>query len=153
MNNSTQLSQIANQLLQQENHQYESEYKEYRMKLETALTATERRERLTGHLVWMSFLVAFVLMFVGGSKVFGPFDPTEEGANYVSIALSLVYVVAAIIFPISLASYLSRFRPQSVSARSKLREANQLVVRTELAELRQKIARLAQHQQAESSHP
>ena len=53
-------------------------------------------------------------------------------------------VVATIIFPISLASYLSRFRPQSVNARSQLREANLMVVRTQLAELRQQIARLAQ---------
>ena len=153
MDNSVQLSQIANQLLQQENQQYDSEYKDYRMKLETALTAAERRERLIGHLVWMSFLVAYVLMFVGGSRVLGPFDPTEEGANFVSIALSFVYVVAAIIFPVSLASYLSRVRPQSVNARSQLREANQMVVRTELAELRQQIARLAHHHHPESSHP
>jgi hypothetical protein len=57
------------------------------MKLETALTATERRERLTGHLVWMSFPVAFVLMFVGGSgwapafrhHFFRPCNPAPVG--------------------------------------------------------------------------
>lgn len=143
MNNFDQLSDIGQQLLRQENYPLDSDYREYRMKLENALTMAERRERRTGHLVWMSFLVALILMFVGGLEVVGPFDPTEDDANIVSMVFSVIYAVSVIIFPISLASYLSRFWPRAVSARCQLQEAHQMVVLTELAEMRREIARLA----------
>lgn len=146
MNSRTQRTDIADQLLQQEILQHDSKYQEYRMRLENALEKVEHRERLIGHVVWISFLTAFILMFIGGSKVFGPFDPSEEGANIVSLVLSVVYVIAAIAFPVALASYLSRLRPRTADARKQLREANQGVVRAEICELRQQIALLAREQ-------
>ena len=57
---------FAMQLLQQDQPFSESEYKEYRMKLEDALTAARRRERPVGQAAWVSFLIGVVLMFVGG---------------------------------------------------------------------------------------
>ena len=72
---------FAMQLLQQDQPFSESEYKEYRMKLEDALTAARRRERLVGHAAWVSFLIGVVLMFVGGSRVVGDLDPWSRDAT------------------------------------------------------------------------
>ena len=81
---------FAMQLLQQDQPFSESEYKEYRMKLEDALTAARRRERLVGHAAWVSFLIGVVLMFVGGSRVVGDFDPWSRAGPLMSVIVVLV---------------------------------------------------------------
>ena len=139
MTDANRANRFAERLLQQDEPPDASHYKEYRMKLENALTAAQRRERLAGHVAIVSFVVALALMFVGGSRLVGPFDPTDKDANWVSVTLGVVYCLAAVLFWVSLASYFSRFRPAVRDARERLRDADILALTREIGELRKRI--------------
>lgn len=89
-----------------------TKYEEYRMSLELALSRAQRREIIAFHVCWVSMLVAMVLMFVGGSRVVGSFDPYDDTATPLSITLGVIWVLANIAWPLSLASVYSRFRPR-----------------------------------------
>ena len=82
------------------------------MSLELALSRAQRRETIAFHVCWVSMLVAMVLMFVGGSRVVGSFDPYDVTATPWSMALAVIWVLANIAWPLSLASVYSRFRPR-----------------------------------------
>lgn len=101
----------------------ESDYEEYRMELETALKRAERRGRLAFHICWSSMLVAIGLSLVGASRVFGSFDPFDRSANLLTLVLGVIYVLACIAFPLSLASWYSRFRPRGHVIRQQIAEA------------------------------
>ena len=94
-------------------------YEKYRMKLNIEIEKTIYRERVATHLCWVSLALSIVLMYVGGSKVLGSFDPYSDTANPLSIALGVVFIVANIVWPISLASVLSRFMPRLRALREK----------------------------------
>ena len=130
---------FAMKLLQQDQPFSESQYKEYRMKLEDALTAAQRRERLVGHAAWVSFLVAGVLMFFGGSRVVGSFDPWSRDATVLSVTLGAVYCIAMIIWPLAIASYFSRFRPRVRDIKEQIRDTAILALQCEIADLRKQI--------------
>ena len=98
-------------LLREETHD-ETKYEEYRMSLELALNRAQRRERIAFHVCWVSMLVAMVLMFVGGSGVVGSFDPYDDTATPLSITLAVIWTLANVAWPLSLASVYSRFRPR-----------------------------------------
>jgi hypothetical protein len=140
MPNAQNTTRFATQLLQQDEPLSDSQYKEYRMKLENALTTAQRRQKLAYRVVVVSCVVSFTLMFVGGSGIFGSFDPWEKEANIVSMTLGVIYLLAAVIFPLSLASYYSRFRPRVREAREQLRDASILDLQREMCELRKQIA-------------
>jgi len=131
---------FAAQLVQQDQALSDSKYKEYRMNLERVLSRAERRERIAGYVVVASLVVGLVLMFVGGSRVLGDFDPWSNQATALSVALGVVYVAATVLFWISLASYFSRFRPGVRTARDQLRDAALLDVQRQLRELREQLA-------------
>ncbi len=130
---------FAMQLLQQDQPFSESEYKEYRMKLEDALTAARRRERLVGHAAWVSFLIGVVLMFVGGSRVVGDFDPWSREATILSVMLGVIYCIAAVTWPLAMASYFSRFRPRVRDIKEQIRDTTICALQCEIAELRKQI--------------
>ena len=90
----------------------ESKYEEYRMNLHLALNRAERRERITFHICWVSMLVAWGLSLVGGLRIIGSFDPYDPTATAFSVATGVIFVLACIVFPLSLASLHSRFRPR-----------------------------------------
>jgi len=90
----------------------ESRYEEYRMNLDLELNRTERRERMTFHICWVSLLLAWGLSLLGGLRVIGSFDPYDKTATALSIATGAAYVLACIVFPLSLAALYSRFRPR-----------------------------------------
>lgn len=113
-----------------------SKYEEYRMNLELALNRAERFEKIAFHTCWASLLVAVVLSFVGGSKVVGSFDPYDERANPLSITLGIIYVLASIAFPLSLASSYSRFRPRIRSVKQEISDAKIDKLQREVEELR-----------------
>lgn len=112
-----------------------SEYEEYRMNLELALNRSERFARITFHVCWVSFLTASVLMFVGGTHIVGSFDPYDNTANPLSIALGVIYVLANIAWPLSLASLYSRFRP-------RIRSVKQEISDTKIDQLQREVERL-----------
>ena len=148
MTNSHNTSRFAAQLLQQDEPLSDSQYKEYRMKLENALTTAERREKLARRVVVVSCVVSFTLIFVGGSQIFGDFDPWSKEATIVSVTLGVIYFLAAVIFPLSLASYYSRFRPRVREAKEQIRDASILDLQREICELRKQIAATSRHEDA-----
>jgi TRAP-type C4-dicarboxylate transport system permease small subunit len=146
MNSAQEKSLFATRLLQQDEPVSDSTYKEYRMKLENALIAAERRERLAGRVVAASCVIGFALMFVGGSRILGDFDPWSKDATAISITLGVIYAVAVVVFPISLASYYSRFRPKVRNVREQLRDASMLALQAEVLELRKQVAMISRHE-------
>ncbi|MHB8969217.1 MAG: hypothetical protein ACYC4N_02040 [Pirellulaceae bacterium] len=136
MSSPIQPGHFATRLLQQDQPFSESQYKEYRMKLEDALTAAQRRERRVGHAAWMSFLIAGVLMFFGGSRVVGSFDPWSRDATVLSVTLGAIYCIAMIIWPLAIASYFSRFRPRVRDIKEQIRDTTILALQCEISELR-----------------
>lgn len=139
MSSANKPGHFAMQLLQQDQPFSESQYKEYRMKLEDALTTAQRRERLVGHTAWVSFLIAGVLMFVGGSKVVGDFDPWSRDATILSVTLGAIYCIATLTWPLAIASYFSRFRPRVRDIKEQIRDTTILALQCEIAELRKQI--------------
>src|SRR5262245_63122868 len=113
MDSSHLKNRLAAQLLQLDRPLSDSQYKEYRMSLENALTLAERRERLIGRIAGTAFVVGMILMFVGGSKIVGAFDPWSKDATILSKTLGVIYVTATLVWPIALATYFARLRPQN----------------------------------------
>jgi hypothetical protein len=128
---------FASRLLQQDESLSDSKYQEYRMKLENALRVAERREKLAGRVVVASCVITVTLMFVGGSRLLGDFDPWSKEANFVSVAAGVVYLLATGVFFLSLASYFSRFRPGVKAAREEIRDAMLLDLQRQVRELRE----------------
>jgi hypothetical protein len=110
------------------------------MNLEAALSSAERKEKLAGNIAAASFAVGLLLMFVGGSRVVGSFDPWSKDANPLSITLGVIYALASVTFPLALAVGLARFRPAVGAARERIRDAMILDLQREVRELRRRIA-------------
>lgn len=142
MTDSQQRNPFVTQLLRQDHSLKETEYKEYRMQLEQALTRTERREKLTLRVAFITGPLAFVLLIIGGSGVVGGFDPWDKDATPLSITLAVVYAVCAALFPLSIASYYSRYRPRIRDLQERLRDASIQSLRGEIAELRKQVESL-----------
>jgi hypothetical protein len=131
---------FASQLLRQEDGLSDSRYREYREKLERALTTAERRERFAYWVCAVSCVVMVTLTFVGGSRIIGDFDPWSKGANVWSVTAGVVYVLATVLFFLSLASYYSRFRPAAREAKELIRDASILELQRQVRELHKLIA-------------
>lgn len=89
----------------------DSEYKDYRMNLMNALNAAERKEKLAAAVGAAAFATALVLMFVGGSRIVGDFDPWSKDANPLSVTVGVVWCLASVTWPLALAVGFGRFRP------------------------------------------
>ena len=138
-------SQFAAQLLQQDNSFNDLAYQEYRMNLDIALTAAERREKLAGRVAGVSFVVGVVLMFAAGSRIIGSVDPWDKGATLLSVTLGVLYWLAVVAGLVSMASYYSRFRPRIREIEEQIRDARILALQAEIGELRKQIAGLSRH--------
>lgn len=132
-------SSFGKQLLRQDEPLNESEYKKYRKNLEDALNRAERNEKLVGRIALICFVVAIALMFVGGSRVLGSFDPWDSNATVLSVTLGVIYCAAGVVFWVALASYFSRFRPRTREAKDTIRDARVLELEHEIKELRKQI--------------
>jgi hypothetical protein len=139
MPSSHETSQFATRLLQQDDPLNDLAYKEYRMKLENALTTAERREKFAGRLAGVSLVVGVVLMFAAGSKLIGSVDPGDPDATILSVTLGVVYWLAVVAGLFSMAAYYSRFRPRIREIKEQIRDANILALQCEIAELRKQI--------------
>lgn len=131
---------FTSRLLKQDEVLSDSQYKDYRMNLENALGAAERKEKVAGHVAAGSFAVALILMFVGGSSVFGAFDPWSKDATPFSVALGAIYCLASVAWPLALAIGFSRYRPAVGKAKGRIRDAMLLDLQREVRSLRQRIA-------------
>ncbi len=137
MNETSKTNSLLGEALLREEPPNPTEYKEYRMKLELALNRAERWERMTFHVCWISMLSAIGLSFVGASRIFGSFDPYDSSATLLSVVLAVIYVLACIAFPLSLASLYSRFRPRVSRARQALADAKIDQLQREVEALRE----------------
>ena len=140
MANSTPTIQFAAQLLRQDQSLTELEYKEYRMKLELSLSKAELAEKRAVTVAAGSFAVAMALMFVGGSKIVGDFDPWSKGATALSVMLGGIWVLCSVTWPLACAAALTRFRPRVKDLKEQLRDASILALHSEIAELRKQIS-------------
>jgi hypothetical protein len=138
-------NRFVSQLLQQDEPMTDTAYMEYRMKLETALSQAERREKLTGIIAGAAFILALLLMFVGGSRVVGGFDPWSKDATILSTALGVVYALAAVTWPLAMAMYFSRFRPRVRGIKEQIRDTMLLGLQAEVAALRKQVGDLTAH--------
>jgi hypothetical protein len=143
MPSSHETSHFGMQLLQQDKPFDDSEYKEYRMKLENALNTAERREKLAGRVGGVSIVVTFALMFAGGTRVFGSLDPWSTDATIVSVTLGAVYWIAVVAGAVGLASYYSRFRPRVREIKEQIRDTHLPALQCEIAELRKQIGAIS----------
>lgn len=134
---------IGSRLLSLDEPPNDPSYPEYRMNLENALATAERRERIAGNVAAASFAIGLLLMFVGGTRLIGDFDPWSKEATPFSIAAGLIYVVACVTFPLALAVGLSRFRPGVQALKEQIRDTLLLDLRREVRELREQVAALA----------
>ncbi len=132
---------LAERLLDQEPLPAAADFAEYREQLQQAIDRYEWRKQLVGRVAVVAAVVALVLMFVGGSRVAGSFDPTDDRATPLSIALATIYVIAAVTAPLAIASYYSRFGPRVREAKEQLRDETIRDLQHELAELRREVAK------------
>ncbi|MGL4555129.1 MAG: hypothetical protein ACRC33_28520 [Gemmataceae bacterium] len=130
---------FASRLLQADEPVSEAQYQEYRMNLENALSAAQRREKWAGRLAGVTLVVGLLLLFAGGSKLFGSFDPWSKDATALSVAAGLAYVAVATTCAITLASYYSRFRPATREAKERIRDALLLDLQRQVRELRERL--------------
>ena len=115
------------------------DYERYRQALQSALARAERREQMAFSVCLVSGVISFSLMFVGGSRHFGSFDPWDSTATPVSIVLGITFLVASIVFWILFASYYSRFRPNTRREQESLRDEQMRQLERSIAELRELI--------------
>jgi hypothetical protein len=137
MTDSPDPRRFAAELLRQDESPTEAEYQAYRGKLENAVRASERWAKWTGRVVAASCIIGFMLMFAGGSKVFGDFDPWSQNATPVSVALGLIFALAIVVFLLSAMAYFWWFQPGVLGVKGRLRDANILDLRRQLRELRE----------------
>jgi hypothetical protein len=145
MSNPRDTNRFASRLLRQDESLSDSRYQEYRVKLEIALQTAERREKLIGHVVVASCVVSFTLMFVGGSKLLGDFDPWSKNATTTSIATGVVYLLTTVLFFLSLATYYSRLRPAVKDAKERLRDERILDLQRQIEEIRKLLVSNTRH--------
>jgi hypothetical protein len=146
-------SRFVARLLGQDDPLSDAQYQEYRRGLDDALRAAERRERLAGRVAVGSCAVSLTLMFVGGSKLIGDFDPWSKGASVVSVAAGVVYLLATTLFFLSLASYYSRFRPRVRDVKERLRDLVLLDLQRQIRELREQAGRHSGRDEPDSGPP
>lgn len=139
MADSSRLNPFQTQLLRQDQTLNETQYKEYRMQLEQALTRVERREKVAMWVAYIAIPLAVALSFVGGSGVIGAFDPYDPQANPLSMTIAGIFILSLIAGPMGISSYYTRFRPKIKEIKDQIRDANILAIHSEVAELRKQV--------------
>lgn len=130
---------LSSQLLALDRRETDDQYVDYREKLTRALAAARRHERINYWICAVTGPVSMVLMFVGGSRVVGSFDPWDKEATPLSIGLGVIYVASSIVFWVGLASFYSRFRPRTRAAEENLRESLWMQMAAQLTTLQKDV--------------
>ena len=133
MTHPTELKTLSVHLLAEDRSLSARDYEEYRATLTRRIAAARRTERIAYWVCVVSGVISFVLMFIGGSKVAGDFDPWSKEATTLSLVLAAVFLCSTVLFCTLLASYYSRFRPQTRQVQESFRDLRwaQLEVRVE----------------------
>ncbi|MFO0821418.1 MAG: hypothetical protein U1A77_25975 [Pirellulales bacterium] len=134
-----QQESISSQLLALDARETDDQYVEYRQKLTRALDAARRSERIAYWICAVTGPISMVLMFVGGSRVVGSFDPWDKDATPWSMGLGVIYVASSIVFWVGLASFYSRFRPRTRAAEENLRESHWMQMAAQLTSLQKDV--------------
>ncbi len=142
MSNPNHNPSLSSAMLGQEALLAGERYAEYRTALAAKLDQAERREHTTYWVCIVTGVTSFTLMFVGGSRLFGSFDPWDAGATPLSLALGTIYVVSTVVFWLGLAAYFSRFRPTTRRIAEQMRDAKLDAVERQLAALRDAVVAL-----------
>lgn len=137
---------LATKLLEQDWLPLDRDYGAYRVRLAQSIESAKRRERIAFWVCAVSGVIGFSLMFVGGTRVVGSFDPWSDDATMISIILGAVYLTSTIVFWVLLASYYSRFRPRTRQAREDLRDLQLLRLESQVATLQQHVSLLTREQ-------
>jgi hypothetical protein len=133
---------LSSQLLAQDRSLSEGDYEKYRTNLTRRIESARRTEQIAYWICAVSGVVSLCLMFVGGSKILGDFDPWSKDATAVSLTVAAVYLVSTIVFCVLLASYYSRFRPRTRQAQEQFREIQWLQLEARLEALQKDVALL-----------
>lgn len=134
---------FAARLLEQDEVMSGPEYAAHRDQLAGAISTARWRERIAYRVCAISGVIAFTLMFVGGSGVLGSFDPASRDATVLSVGLGVIYVICMVTFCVLLASYYSRFRPGTRQAREDLRDWQLAQLESHVSALAKQVAELA----------
>lgn len=136
------MKSISSQLLAHDARETGDQYQDYRNQLTRALDAARRSERIAYWICAVTGPLSVALMFVGGSKVLGSFDPWSNDATTLSMGAGVIYVASLIAFCIGLASFYSRFRPRTRAAEDNLREVHWMQMAAQLATLQKDVEML-----------
>jgi uncharacterized membrane protein len=131
---------LGDQLLQQESSSSGAEYDDYRKKLEAALERSERRKTLVGRVALIAFVTSFVLMFVGGTRVVGSFDPWDARATPLSMILGVIYFLSLVVAPVALVSFVVRWL-QVGKARGQMRDLAVEQLQREVRQLHEQLSK------------
>lgn len=142
MTNTPSAKRLADQLLLQDESLNSPQYEEHRMQLELELERAESRERWAHRIGIASMVLAAVLLPLGGSGLLGSFDPWDADANFLSVLLGIVYVVAASACALAIAAYYSRFRPRTRRLREQQLQQAVIDLQRELMLLRRELNEL-----------
>jgi hypothetical protein len=134
---------FSHRLIEQDRPLHSPQYQGHRMQLELKLTQARFRERLTFRIVVAALLTALVLLPVCGMRLFGSPDPGDRTANWLSVSLGAIQVLATITFWVGLASYYSRFRPAVRQLSEDVRDETIRELRDEVRTLQQQVAKFA----------
>jgi hypothetical protein len=129
----------------------DTEYQEYRTKLETALRAAERRVKVTGWIAVASCIVMVAVLFLFAGKLFDDPDPWLKESGGKSMAASVAFLVAMATFFLSLAAYYSRYRPGVRDARERLRDAMLLDLQRQVRDLRELLEQILRRDKLDSN--
>ncbi len=134
---------FGSELLRQDELLNSERYKEHRMQLEHQLARAESRERLTKHVVVGAILVATSAFLILASRGFRGAVPFDNDATAFTIAVSVAYTIAWVVFFVGVAAHFARFLPRARRAREELREDTIQELRREVADLRQLVEGLS----------
>lgn len=137
MNRESAHGRFIDRLVQEDVLLSDADYEQYRGSLTETLEKAERGKRVSLQVAVYGYLLSFVLMFVGGDRVFGAFDPFDNEANLLSVCLGGIYVLSLVAAPVAIASYFSRFRPRSRQAQDQIVGLQLLRLQQEIRELRE----------------
>ncbi len=135
------LPSFSQRLIEQDRPLHSPQYQEHRMQLELKLNQARSRELLTFRVVVAALLTALVLLPVCGMRLFGSPDPGDQNANWLSVSLSAIQILATVTFWIGLASYYSRFRPAVRQLSEDVRDETIRELRDEVRTLQQQVAK------------
>lgn len=137
---------LLSELVEQDRLTQGGEYKTYRARLARSIESAKRRERIAFRVCAVAGVISSSLMFVGGTRIVGSFDPWSAEATVISMFLGAGFLTSTIVFWVLLASYYSRFRPRTRQAHEDLRDLQLLRLESQVETLQLQVSLLTREQ-------